>query len=135
MEHEMEREPAYWDCDDNKEQLQHECLDDAIEYYLDDPGEDGDVEEVTVYGYARKVVDALKFRKAVLEFSYDYLSEDYDGEDGHEQCDIIEAAAALFVETYIDNYTVWGCDLVKTEKVNAKEWIQKNRPDWLKHDK
>ncbi len=124
------KEVAYWDCDDNEERLRHESMDEAIEAHLD--GEDIIEGEINVYGFARAEVNLVKFQKAILEFCYDYLSEDYDCENGHEQCDTIQGAALTFARTYLDNYTVYRCDLVKTETVNVKNWIQKNRPDWIK---
>ena len=128
----MVTEIAYWDCDDSTERLWHEDKDEAIESHLEgleDVYENG--EEIEVYGYKRGEVNIQRFHEYILEAAHDYLGERYDGEDGHEQCDRIEEAALKFVTTYVENYSVWGCELVKTEKVNVKEWIQKHKPEWL----
>lgn len=120
----------YWDCDDSTERLSHEDRDEAIEAHLDDL--DGNFpEEIEVFGYSRQVVNAERFRDVVLESASEYLGENYDGEDGHEQNDEIKKSAEEFVRTYLENYTVWNCNLVKTEKVNVMEWVRKNRPDWI----
>jgi hypothetical protein len=128
----MSKEIEYWDCDDCAERLCHESIDDAIEDYLDGADRSDLSETLEVYGYARMSVDPEKFKEVVLELAGEYLGEEFDGEDGHEQNEEIERAAESFVKTYLENYTPWGCKLVKTEKVNVEEWVKKNRPDWLK---
>jgi hypothetical protein len=126
----MNEKIEYWDCDDNAEILYHEDMDEAIEDHLEGQIDKNDPDVLEVYGYARAVVDPAIFKKVILEAAYDYLSENFDNEDGHDQTTEIEEAAGLFVNTYLENYTTWMCNQVKTEKVNVKEWIQKNRPEW-----
>ena len=125
-----ENEIAYWDCDDCPERLYYEDIDEAIENHLDSIDKENQPEVLEVYGYKRGVVDSARFQEYILEAASEYLSERHDGEDGHEQNKEIEEAASLFVKTYLENYTPWGCELIKTEKINTKEWILKNRPDW-----
>ena len=117
----------FWSCEE-VEYLHHENKDDAIEDYLD---ENLDHEEIELIGYQREVVDINKFTNAVLEYASEYLSEEYDGEDGHDQNEKIKLAANNFCKTYLDNYTPWICKPIHREKVNVKDWISKNRPDWL----
>lgn len=126
----MSEKIEYWDCDDNTERLYHETLDEAVEEFLDGQVQGNEPDTLEVYGYARKTVDPKKFKESILESAYEYLSEDFDGEDGHDQNKEIEDAATSFIKTYLDNYSVWICEIVKTEKVNVKEWISKNRPGW-----
>jgi hypothetical protein len=127
-------EMDYWDCDDCTERLSHEDKDEAIEAHLE--GLDLEVEgefpeEIEVFGYKRTEVNPARFKSVVLESASEYLSENFDGEDGHDQNKAIEDAAEAFVKVYLENYTTWNCNLVVTEKVNVKEWILKNRPEWI----
>lgn len=119
---------VFWTCDKDKEYLTHESMDEAIDEALDEFEEIEDFPEtLTVYGFARAIVNKEKLKKIVLEASHDFLAENYDGEDGHEANEEIESACDLFIQTYIDNYTPWQCRLVKEEIINVKEWIAKEQ--------
>lgn len=126
-----ERKIAYWECDTEKEILSHQHEDEAIEDYLEDLEAKDYPLELEVHGYARMIINKEKFKASVLETAYDFISEQYDGEDGHEQCEKIEKAAAQFVETYLENYHTWACEPITKKTLNVAEWVQKNRPDWL----
>ena len=121
----------HWDCDDSAEMLYHEDFDEAVEAFLDGQVEIYLGEEIEVYGYARMSVNKSVFAKVILESASDFLGDPYDGEDGHEQNEAIKTAAATFVETYLENYEPWACQIVKTKTVNVADWVKKNRPDWL----
>ena len=125
----------YWDCDDSAEMLYHEDFDEAVEAHLDDQVQLDLDEEIEVYGYARIIVNKSVFAKVILESASDFLSDSYDGEDGHEQNEAIKTAAATFVETYLENYEPWACQVVETKTVNVGDWVRKNRPDWLLKEK
>lgn len=121
------KEVVFWDCDDSTERLQHETIDEAVQDYLDS-FTDGSAEPgvIEVFGYARIKVNQERFKAVVLEAAETYLAENFDGEDGHEQCDDIKVAAGVFVGVYLENYTPWGCQIVKIEKVDVKEWKRRN---------
>ena len=39
-------------------------------------------------------------------------------------------AALAFVSIVLDEYKVWQCEAVKTVKIDVKEWVKKNTPEW-----
>lgn len=125
---EVDENVVFWTCDEDEEYLTHESMDEAIEEALDEFEEIEDFPEaLTVYGFARAIVNKENFKQIVLEASHGFLAENYDGEDGHEANEEIENACDLFIQTYIDNYTPWQCRLVKEEIINVKEWIAKEQ--------
>lgn len=121
-------EVVFWTCNEYQEYLTHESIDEAIEESLDEYEEIVDFPEtITVYGFARAIINKELFKKVVIESAFEFLSENYDGEDGHEINEEIEKSCEYFVQTYLNNYTPWQCRLVKEEIVNVKEWIKKEQ--------
>jgi DNA-binding transcriptional regulator YiaG len=131
-----EIEVVFWSCNEDVEILYFQDMDEAIEHHLEDLCEEITPElEIEVYGFARVKVKKEWFKRIILEHAKDFFSEDYDGEDGHEQGPAIQQAAEEFVKKYLENYTPWRCCQVKTEKINAYEWCKKHRSDLLEVNK
>lgn len=124
-----DNETVLWTCNQDAEYLRHDNEHDAIEERLDDLEELPS--QIMVYGFQRNVVDRKIFLNVVLEQAGEHLDEEYGGEDGHDINDEIQKAAESFVDTYIKNYKVWRCEESESKQVNVKEWVAKNRPDWL----
>lgn len=120
-----EQQIYYWDCNEDTEYLIYDDMNEAIHHYLEENGY-LDEAEIEVYGYTKQEVNREKFKKAILEYAHDYLGENYDGEDGHETPKEAIASVDFFVNSYLDNYTPWNCNRVKTVKVNIKEWKARN---------
>lgn len=113
----------YWDTNNETEYLRFEDKNEAIEDYVNEnEAVDG---TVMVYGFKRQEVDSGKFANFILEKCYDYLSEDFDGEDGHEQNKEIKEAAMSFVKVYLNNYMPWQCDEIIKEEIDIKKWTEK----------
>lgn len=123
-----DRKIEYWNCNDwrDPERLIYESMDEAIWATLDDidPGETP--ENITVTGYARRVIDPESWAHSVAEDFYETLDcDDYCGPDADYQrpSDRVEAAALEFVKAAIEEYFVWTCDPVKEIVVNVTEWL------------
>lgn len=126
-----------WSCREDEERLSHFDQDDAIEEYLDnlypDPLPEGDIE---VYGFAPEEVSEKRIQREAVDV-IERLGERLDEDYGNPDCDgfIItnaqQAAAEAFVRAFLKDYKVWAVRRVTTETVNAREWVEKNNPDWL----
>lgn len=128
-------ERVFWG-DDGCEVLTHSDPDEAIEAYIDGfhPDPIATIGEITMYEYAPmkvSVSDCLSPLELVLE----NLDEEYgdpDG-DGYEVTDAMKAAEKAFLEIVAAEYRPWSCEQTgKSVTVNALEWVQEHRPDWLK---
>lgn len=128
------REIVYWDCSYH-EQLTYEDQDEAIEAYLDDLDDVKNLPEtIEVNGYARMVFNPAHCH--ALTHVLEHMDEEYGDPDGGytEPTEAMKAAEKVFLEAVAKEYTPWACEVVKTIKVNVKEWIAKNRPDWLEEE-
>jgi hypothetical protein len=135
-----EEEIVYWSCDDAAEQLYHDDPDDAVEEFIDDfldpkmtPAEvlEAIPAEIDVYGYARMKPSISE--ETSLEHLLEVLDEEYGDPDDSstEPTPAMLAAEKQFHEAVLREYESWACKKVCTKTVDSKEWIQKNRPDWL----
>lgn len=126
------REIVYWDCSD-PEYLTHTEMDDALDSYLSDGREMP--ETLEVHGYARMkkpTVDVLA--DDILERTLEDLDciVELGSPDGPTKAtEQMKAASIAFAGAILRDYTPWACEVVITHKINAEDWIKKNRPDWL----
>lgn len=132
----MDKTIIFWDTDD-VEYLTHTEQDDAIESLLDGVGDiDKLPETLEIYGYARQLPKVNTWAVNILDRFLENLDEEYGNPDGNytESTDSMKEAAEKFVTTVLDDYVSWVCDIVAHKTINVKEWIQKNRPDWLEEN-
>lgn len=126
----FKRNVEFWDKED-VEYLWHQDKDEAIHHLLEE--ENTIPLELKIYGYARKSISP-EYEEGLLENIYETLNGEYSSPDG-DCCDpnekVIEAFNNFF-KILTEEYEPWGCEVVCSEKINTKEWIKKNRPDWLK---
>ena len=134
-----DREIILWDCNEEKEQLSHLELDDAIEAAIEPWLERGMTREqflaqldealgptINVHGFARSEMPTFE---RLLDKLMDWLDIDLelgspDGPD--EPSEGLKAAARTFHEALLREYTPWSCEPVTTEEVNLREWIEKH---------
>lgn len=142
------KEPCFWSCHEDNEQLTHESLDEAVEHYLDDllhpkmsptevlaalPG------SLDVYGYARDDGPSEKEQRSwamsLVEQLVEWIDDEYGDPDGggcgNENEPACQDIAREMVETALQNYVVWRCSKVETKTINVEEWVRRERPDWL----
>jgi hypothetical protein len=128
---------VFWD-NENAELLGFETLNEYVESFLDGVDEKDTPETIIVCGYAREKLPSKNSKdfkwdaESVLENLIERLDEDYGGEDYTEMTNEMKEKAEKFVAEIYKLYPVWRCKIVKKEIVNTKEWIAKNRPDWLR---
>ena len=135
-----EKDVVFWSCDDGEEQLSCEDPDEAIEEFCDGwlnptmtPEQVLEVlpEEVTIYGFAR--MKPFLLENESLDHLLEVLDEEYGDPDGGstEPTKAMIEAEKKFHDVVISEYESWACKQVCERTVNTKEWILKNRPDWL----
>ena len=119
-------------CERDAETLEHSDPDDAVESYLDQCG-DPLPEKVTVYGYARLVMEPGEPDPGrVLERVLEELDEEYgDPDDATDATPAMLAAAREFCEAIRREYPVWRCEKVEQTEVDVATWVEGHRPDWL----
>ena len=137
----------FWECNPFAEQYHYTTQEDAIEGYLDgvrlekflvehDMQKEHWPETLECKGYARKEADfdGVLLRGNVLEILLEHLdcNEDLGSPDESTKATkkMIEAER-VFIKAVLDEYEVWACEPVETVTVNVKEWVEKNRPNWL----
>jgi len=127
---EPKREVVFWAVAPGQEELQHENIDDALEYYLDTTRHKLP-HEVDVIGYARMVPndDGMGSLEFLLEH-FDEEMGDPDGDYTKPTPKMIEAAKA-FAAVVCAEYVPWMCHEVERRMVNVDEWIRAKHPDWL----
>ena len=129
-------EPVLWDCDDyERDHLQHEDDDAAIEAYLD--GLDPLPATVEVHGYARDALPSVKQRKAwadsLVEQLIEWIDDEYGDPDGgteHETEPECLNIALEMVDKALEGYVVWSCHRVCSRTVDVQAWVKEHRPDW-----
>jgi hypothetical protein len=127
-----EREPIFWDCEEECDHLSYTDQDEAIEYFLDGAGDlDKLPNEVKVYGFSPLKISDRFMEGDILEYVLERFDEDFAGEDSTEPTDSMIEAEREFLEKVKAEYKVWPCEVVKTETINVQDWIKENRPDWL----
>ena len=114
--------------------LAHTEKDVAIEEILDGMDDINNLPEtIEVCGFTRREPSVKHEASYVLESLLERLDDEYGNPDGGctEATESMKAAAETFATAVLDEFTSWSCDIVKRETVNVREWIKKNRPDWL----
>lgn len=114
---------AFWDCDDGREVLRHESLEEAIEHDVDDLSQ-GDVEAavreayaggITVYGFRRREVDRDWLEQQAARMAEDFVEqlEDEFGDHLHGTYQTLED----------DEEKALGADILKLlEKLKLVPW-------------
>jgi hypothetical protein len=125
---ETTREPVFWTCKEDAEYLRNYSIADAVLEAWDNGLFDGVAppSDLAVFGFARReidkdYVDTLKQR--AIESLMEALDEEYGGEEAHDISDRIRQAADSFVDAVLEDYTVWQCECVVTERVNAADYL------------
>lgn len=141
---------AFWDCDDGREVLRHESLEEAIEHDVDDLPQ-GDIEAevreaypsgITVYGFRRREVDrewieqqaarmAEDFAEQLEDEFGDHLTGDHQTFEDDEQlalgADILKLLEKLKLEP-------WQCEQVAKVHLSLDELLEMLRelnPEWF----
>jgi hypothetical protein len=124
-----------WWGDDGCEVLTHADPDEAIEAHIDgwhpDPIES--IGEITMYEYA-PMKPTLSKCGSPLERVLEQLDEEYGDPngDGYEVTEAMKEAEQVFLKAVLAQYRPWACEQTgKKITVNALEWVQEHRPDWL----
>ena len=122
---------------EGQEILTDDTIDEAVESHLDDWDAGPVPENLEVNGYARENVSE-EFTKecfnVALEGVHERLMERYGYEDeiplDTDGVDAFEVA----VNNLCKSFKSWSCEVVTTKTVNTKDWVEKNRPDWIKEN-
>lgn len=124
---------AFYDCDDESEELSYSSPDEAIEMHLDALDSlPAAGETVTVYGWTRIPVGVNA--EQVLE----RVLEDLDEEHGNPNVDgnteptpKMREAAYVFARAIEAEYESWMCDQTHSAEVDVATWVRENAPHWL----
>ena len=146
---EAEKTCVLWSCDDAEDGLQAASPDEAIEDFLEDYYNHalGPVvvfpPTLTLQGYVRMKPKARTLASrpgsnfGPVAGLLDALDEEYGDPDGNETkptASMMEAER-VFIEAVLTEYTVWQCEGVYTEEVDATAWLAEHRPQWLDPDR
>ena len=125
-----EKEIVFWDTDD-AEVLYFSDQNEAIEKIIDCL--DVVPDEIEVCGYKRISVSTEQDRliESVSEHVLEYLDENYGGEDPVTEVSDIKDVSQDFITKVVEIYTPWRCEVVKREKINTRQWVEGNAPEWL----
>lgn len=136
-----DRQIIYWGFPD-KEHLQFDGKDEAIEAIIDDMYPNPLVGTIEVAGFARvDIRGACDLLQAIL----DYLEEEFGDPDGDgcigDGCmnddppkAVLDAEKA-FIDALTEWYIPWQCEEVCRETVDVAAWVKEYRPDWLTEEK
>ena len=69
----------------------------------------------------------------ILSILLEKLDEEYGDLEGTETrpSKKMTDASLVFVSSILEDYIPWRCEIFEKEKINCKEWITKNNPEWL----
>ena len=119
--------------DSGSERLTHTDIDEAIEYILDDMTEIPKTIPVSKF----KRIDTSKnvdgFSTYILDALIEKLDEEFGDPEGTEtkETDGMKISAKTFIENVLKEYVCWQCEEVEKIEINCKEWILKNRANWI----
>lgn len=131
---------VFWDCDESAEYLDWTSRNAAIGAHLESLIRPNMTvtevlaalpEEIKVHGYARREwspADCGDPLKDVLQ----RLDAEYGNPD--EETKPTEAmmdASRVFLDVVCGGYKGWSCEVIHTEPVIVREWIEQHRPDWI----
>jgi hypothetical protein len=131
----------YYDCDDDREQLSHSTVTEALEEALDlVPDADGTEaqlrrlwpESLTVYGWTRKTIDLCGLTERAMEAISDEWAEEYSNPDVDtvklppKLGDLIEAA----VRTAFEGHPVWSCEQTDEIEIPIDQLVEIARLEW-----
>lgn len=124
------KEPEFWSCDDDAENHFTE-IDDAIEYCLSN--ENITEGKLIVFGYDKEVITPTMCTFLhVLDNFIESLDEEYGPRYGSTKpTEKMKQAEQAFIETVLNEYTVYQLRLVETRTIDIATWIKTNNPDWL----
>ena len=131
----------YYDCCEDREQLRHFDVDDAVEDYLDNLDPKDWPKEVEVWAWDRRVITpdhisgaAKTILEALIE-EFDELQEFGNPDVGTKETTAMRVAARQFVQTVADEYKVWACEQRPDPiRVDTVRWVRANRQDWIDDD-
>lgn len=136
-----------WFCNDNVFRMVCNDIDTAIEEYFDtlivgDTPAQREVSlvyigDINVYGFAPQKIEKREWwaENILREFIQSRFKELLNpNDDDLKITPAMRQAANALVDVICREFVPWSCEVVKTEKVNALEWVKKNRPDWLSGD-
>ncbi len=111
--------------DGEREQLIARSVEEAVREWADERLDEELPDTVTVYGYARMQVplDPACLLERVLE----HLDEEHGGEDETEPTDGMKAAAQVFVDAVMKEYTPWACEQVTTQEVRVSPYVDREQ--------
>lgn len=116
----------------SSEQLRHHEVDSFVESYLDEREPTDWPDTIEVVKWERQRLDDGDFLSP--DDLYESLDEEY-GDPGGDKSIPSENVLAIwekFVRAVKDEYYVWACEPTdEVIKVDVKDWLRKNRPDWI----
>lgn len=116
----------------SSEQLRHHEVDSFVESYLDEREPTDWPDTIEVVKWERQRLDDGDFLSP--DDLYESLDEEY-GDPGGDKSIPSENVLAIwekFVRAVKDEYFVWACEPTdEVIKVDVKDWLRKNRPDWI----
>jgi hypothetical protein len=127
------REVVFWDCRDDREQLIHDSIGEAVYAWADE--RDGPLPEtVTVYGFARmELPSEERIAETVLEHLIERIDEDYGNpDDWAKPTEAMLTAAREFARVFRAEYECWACEEVTRQTVRvadhvSAEWLDRAR--------
>ena len=138
-----DRKIAFYSYDDSEEVLSCDDLDDAVEAGLDrllGPQMSADdvlrvlPDEIEIFEYARMEIRPSEHHEDLaIEPLLASLDEEYGDPDGEPtiESEKMSTAVFVFIKAIIAEYEPWACEQVSSKMINVREWVDKNRPDWL----
>lgn len=118
------------------EYVHYEDKNEFIEDYLDENKDEIEGDEITINGFIRSELKDRDF-KNTLAGIYESLDETYTNHEGDATIPsaAVEEAFKIFITVLRNEYVVHQCSPVVSETINIRDWISKNKPEWIKEIK
>ena len=111
----QDRKPMYWTCEKDAESFWAQTIDDAILDYINNGFEPDSEENITVYGYAPRLVERQCCQP--LRELLECLDDEYAYDTPTEPNGAMMDAEKAFVDVILREYIPRQCDLVAEEIV------------------
>jgi hypothetical protein len=123
---ESKREPKFWTCRRDEERLSADCVEDAMDEWVDHLFPDPLPETVTVYGFAPMELPSVeKLAGRAVDYLLELLDEEYGDPEGDpgEPTAKIKAAAEAFATILRAEYRAYTCEEVTSETVKVADYV------------
>jgi hypothetical protein len=115
----QDRKPVYWTCEKNAESFWAQTIDDAIKDYVDNGFDPDNETNITVYGYAPRIVERQCCQP--LRELLEWLDDEYAYDTPTEPNEAMIDAEKAFVDAILREYVPQQCDLVAQEIIYFTE--------------